>query len=157
MCETISSMYIHYFQTSPAVCTVLIIKNILHKWDMIGMADCIYSRNKVAWIVIWARVYVKIIESCCLRLAVCVSSVQIYIIPNQTVLHCITNKDHINVKVSMITSITSTTFYYNISKEGNSLPEESREIRNTTSVKWELKKYLYIRAEQRSALTSVFY
>ncbi len=37
---------------------------------MIGMAACIYSRNKVAWIVISARVYDKIMKGCCLRLAV---------------------------------------------------------------------------------------
>ncbi len=62
-----------------------------------------------------------------------------------------------NFQVPNIYSLTSTTFYYIVSKEWNSLPKDLREIENKAHVKQELKKYLYIRAEQRSALTSVFY
>ncbi len=56
-----------------------------------------------------------------------------------------------------IKSITSTIFYYNASKEWNSLPEDLRAIENKTSLKWELIKYLLIRAEQRDLLSYVFY
>ncbi len=78
-------MCIRYCHTSPTVCVVLIIKNIMHKWDMIAMADSIYSRNKIPWIVIWTRVYDKIIEGCCLRLAVhCISRSSVYMSPYQS-------------------------------------------------------------------------
>ncbi len=43
--------------------------------------------------------------------------------------------------------IASTTFYYNVSKEWNSRPEDLRAIENKHSFQRELKKYLFIRAE----------
>ncbi len=50
-----------------------------------SIANSIYSRNNVAWIVIWTRVYDKIIEGCCLRLAVhCISRSSVYMSPYQS-------------------------------------------------------------------------
>ncbi len=57
-----------------------------------------------------------------------------------------------------IISITSSTFCYNASKEWSSLTEEDlMAIENKTSFKWDLKKYLFIRAEQEDLLNNVFY
>ncbi len=63
-----------------------------------------------------------------------------------------------NFKIPTINS-TVATFYYNASKEWNSVTPEQRAIDNKTYFKQELKKYLFTRAEQRvrDLLSFVFY